>query len=289
MNRHTRLKIAEETVAILRTGHYTTASGAHVEIERALRDSVAKTWLVRPGDWSAVLEKGRATRPHAKPARIEVTPEATLAACQRLVVEEGVDAVAALNFASAKNPGGGFLSGSQAQEESLARSSGLYSTLLAAPDYYAVNRRCSSLLYTDHAIFSPAVPVFRDDDGELLAQPYMTSFITMPATNAGAISRGQADAARIADVMRHRMHCVFALAAATGQRALVLGAWGCGVFRNDPEQIASLFATCLAADQPWRSRFERIVFAVYDTTPHGANRAPFERHFASTLTKRGAR
>jgi len=76
-----------------------------------------------------------------------------------------------------------------------------------------------------------------------------------------------------------RINYVFALAASTGHRALVLGAWGCGVFRNDPEQIASHFAGALGADHsPWRLCFDRIVFAVLDTSLAGTNRRPFERH-----------
>ncbi|MFR3753045.1 MAG: TIGR02452 family protein [Enterocloster sp.] len=69
---------------------------------------------------------------------------------------------AVLNFASAKNPGGGFINGAMAQEESLAASSCLYKTLTAHETYYRMNRACSTMIYTDHAIFSPDVVFFRD-------------------------------------------------------------------------------------------------------------------------------
>ncbi|MCP4113573.1 MAG: TIGR02452 family protein [Desulfobacteraceae bacterium] len=49
---------------------------------------------------------------------IEVTTESTLEAAHRLIKEYNCNHIACLNFASAKNPGGGFSSGSQAQEES---------------------------------------------------------------------------------------------------------------------------------------------------------------------------
>ncbi|HVT71393.1 MAG TPA: TIGR02452 family protein [Trebonia sp.] len=51
------------------------------------------------------------------------------------------------------------------------------------------------------------------------------------------------------------------MAAAHGHRTLVLGAWGCGVFRNDPAVVATAFAGHLDRT---RGRFDRVVFAVYD-------------------------
>ena len=66
-----------------------------------------------------------------------------------------------LNFASARNPGGGFLRGAKAQEEDLCRCSGLYETLLECPTYYSVNRHQKSMMYTDHIIYSPKVVFFR--------------------------------------------------------------------------------------------------------------------------------
>lgn len=83
--------------------------------------------------------------------------------------------VLCLNFASAKKPGGGFLKGSQAQEESLARASGLYSCLLQAPTYYKANRSSNRRgIYEDLIIYSPEVPVFRDDNDALIRAPWNT-------------------------------------------------------------------------------------------------------------------
>lgn len=278
MNRQTRTRLAEQTLQILQSGGYQDSSGKHVTIADSLRASVEGTRLIRPSDWQSIVQQACEAPTTASNASIEITSESTLAALQRLAVEEGCEQVVALNFASAKNPGGGFLSGSQAQEESIARSSGLFATLRAADDYYQANRKCDSKLYTDHAIFSPRVPVFRHGDGELLERPYMASFITMPAVNAGAIERGSPDMARVAAVMEHRINCVLALAAAMEQRALVLGAWGCGVFQNDPDVIASLFARALSEPSSWRAGFSRIVFAVFDASADGINRLPFEQH-----------
>jgi uncharacterized protein (TIGR02452 family) len=283
MKRTTRASLAFETLTILGSGNYIGPAGRKVDIAESLGESVRNTQLIRPGDWQGVISRAMSL-PAGAAAKIEVTPETTLTAARRLAVDEHRDDVAVLNFASAKNPGGGFIGGSQAQEESLARSSGLYATLQAAPEYYDANRKCGSMSYTDHAILSPGVPVFRDDDGALLNAPYLTTFITMPAVNVGAMGQRDADHDRVESVMRHRIECVLALAAATGHGSLVLGAWGCGVFRNDPEMIASLFANSLSKGGSWRNRFERIIFAIFGTGSAISNRAPFERHFGRGMS-----
>jgi len=105
----------------------------------------------------------------------------TLAGGRRLEAIVGGHRTAALNFASAKHPGGGFLTGAQAQEESLARASALYPCLEQQKGYYDANRRHHSLLYTDHLIVSPRVPVFRDDQGTLLEVPWEMTILTAPA------------------------------------------------------------------------------------------------------------
>src|SRR5262249_38608560 len=154
------------------------------------------------------------------------------------VLSEGEGSVAALNFASAKDPGGGFLNGSQAQEESLARSSALYASLLRGWEFYDRHRASPSCLYLDAMIVSPGCPVFRDDDGTLLEEPQLVTIITSPALNAGAAADNRPEELpRIPEVFRRRSEYGLALAASQGANRLVLGAWGCGVFRNDPAVV----------------------------------------------------
>ena len=269
MKRHDRARIAQETLEIINAGFYTSPNGRWIDLAPLIRTSVDQTRLICPNEWPGIHRHIQPKDHSSQRATVEVTSESTLAALYRLIVNEGKERVAALNFASAKNPGGGFLGGSQAQEESLARSSALVASLGAAPDYYASNRKCDTLLYTDHAIYSPTVPVFRDDDGRLLEHPYVASFITMPAVNAGAIPKDSPDADRVASVMKHRIECVLALAAS------------CGVFRNDPNRIASLFADVLREGSVWQHCFHQIVFAVYDTSSDGNNRQAFNLHFGT--------
>jgi uncharacterized protein (TIGR02452 family) len=119
------------------------------------------------------------------------------------------------------------------------------------------------------------VPVFRDDDGDLLDAAYHVSLLTAAAPNRGAVPRNRAGQATAALARRARR--VLAVAAAHGHRHLVLGAWGCGVFRNDPATAADAFADALA-DGP--GRFDRVVFAIWDQATGSPNRAVFAARFA---------
>jgi uncharacterized protein (TIGR02452 family) len=70
----------------------------------------------------------------------------------------------------------------------------------------------------------------------------------------------------IPEVFRRRSEYVLALAASRQVRRLVLGAWGCGVFRNDPRLVAAVFSDHLLKGA-WNGRFEKVVFSVFDTSP----------------------
>ncbi|MFY1687708.1 TIGR02452 family protein [Plantactinospora sp. WMMB782] len=242
--------IAQETVAAAERGSYRTEQGVEVAIGDEVSRAVAGTRLHLPD------EALPAPEPLAGPPTVEVTDESSLAACRRLDGDR-----ACLVFASARNPGGGFLNGAQAQEESIARASALYPCLRAARDFYLAHRADPYLGYSDRVVHSPAVPVFRDDRGTPLPAPYPVSFLTSAAPNLAAMRRNQPD--RLGDVpaiLRRRAARVLAVAAGYGHRQLVLGAWGCGVFGNDPATVAEAFAGALRAS-PW---FERVVFAVLD-------------------------
>jgi uncharacterized protein (TIGR02452 family) len=206
-----------------------------------------------------------------------VTPESTQVAARRLVEDEGVEDLVLLNFASAKNAGGGFINGARAQEEDLARCSALYPCLRAAPDYYEANRDPDvDALYTDHMIWSPSVPFFRVQNRDLLDRAFMASVITAPAPNAGVHRQRGGGESEVADVLRRRAGYVLALAEARGHTNLLLGAWGCGVFRNDPERVADAFG-CWLEDDRFAGRFAQVCFAILDRG--GATRAAFERRF----------
>jgi len=274
--RSARAEIARETQEILQRGRY-EVGGRTIDVSAALERAVARSIAYTPVDVDELLARAsRAVRSAARVPRIDVTGETTLQAGRRLL---GVTPrVLCLNFASARSPGGGFLSGARAQEESLCRASCLYATLIANAAYYDANRAHRDVLYTDWAIYSPGVPVIRDDAERLLEEPFDVSFVTMPAPNRGAMRRP--DEGAVEATLRRRVAAVLAIAARHEHDALVLGAWGCGAFRNDPVMVARTFREVL--DEPaYAGAFERVVFAVFEAPSDHGNRAAFEAAFGA--------
>jgi uncharacterized protein (TIGR02452 family) len=268
-------QIAAENEDIAAAGTYRTADGTDVEIAAALSAAVAGTRSYAADAFAALPgDAGQAAY-----TAIDVTGEDSIAAARRLLAA-GERHVAVLNFASARNPGGGYLNGATAQEEDLCRKSLLYTCLLAAPDYYAAHRAVRDPFYSHRLIYSPGVPVIRDSADRLTAPAALVDVITCAAPNAGIVLRdlpGRAD--EIAARLTERAGRVLAAASAHGAQALVLGAWGCGVFRNDPHQVAHAFRTHLLGGA-FEGRFARVAFAVYDRSAEQRNRRAFEAAFS---------
>jgi uncharacterized protein (TIGR02452 family) len=242
---------AAETITIVAQGGYRAGSGAWVDIADAVVGAVAGTRLHLPA------EPLPAPGPANPAPMVEITNESTLAAARRLG-----DATAALVFASARNPGG-FRTGARAQEEDIARASALHACLDNVPAFYAHHRADPDLRYSDRVIYSPQVPVFRDDTGWLLDHPHHPALITAAAPNVRAVVQNQPHLAEtVPAIMSGRTVRVLEVAAAHGHRRLVLGAWGCGVFGNAPHVVAQAFAAALHQID----RFDHVVFAVLDRT-----------------------
>ncbi|MER5428307.1 TIGR02452 family protein [Streptomyces sp. NPDC002588] len=259
--------IARETEEIVAAGAYRAPDGREVSLAAAVEAARAGTRMLGPGPVPV---------PEASPVTtaVEVTGESSLEAARRLADSP----VAVLNFASARNPGGGYLNGAQAQEEALCRGSALYACLLRVREFYDHHRAHRDPFYTDRVIHSPAVPVFRDDRGRLLGEPYTAGFLTSAAPNAGVVLRTAPERApELPRALAVRAERVLETAAAHGYRRLVLGAWGCGVFRNDPAQVAEAFRALLAPGGRFGRTFEHVVFGVLDRTPGTEVKAAFER------------
>lgn len=234
-------------------------------------------------DWRAAVNQADAAKRSLPPdaplpepgairypeTRVQVANVTTLVAARRLT--DPNDRVLALHFANGIHPGGGFLNGARAQEEVLCPSSALYATLYGDAMYAAHSVRPQPDS-TDWAILSPDVPVFRPDDGRPLDRPWSPSFLTCAAPYAPAIGQPLAG-----DLLQVRIHCALAIAEAYGYPALVLGAWGCGAFGNDPAHTARDFHGALAG--AFGGAFQGVVFAIADWSPGRRYLAPFRDPF----------
>ncbi|WEO93917.1 TIGR02452 family protein [Streptomyces sp. FXJ1.172] len=277
--------IAAETERIVAAGRYRAPDGREVSLGADIEAARAGTRMFGP-EPVPVRQPGdaRATEEAAAEGTVfEVTGESSLEAARRLAGAP----VAVLNFASARNPGGGYLNGAQAQEEALCRASALYTCLLTARSFYDHHRADRDPFYTHRVIHSPAVPVFRDDRGRLLAEPFRAGFLTAAAPNAGVVRRTAPERATgLPGALAVRAERVLETAAAHGYRRLVLGAWGCGVFQNDPAEVAGAFRALLGPGGRFARTFDHVVFGVLDRTPGATVREAFARAFAQSRQQR---
>jgi uncharacterized protein (TIGR02452 family) len=262
-------RLGKEAVQITQDGAYISANGVRVEIRESVRRSRQGTITYAPADHLPVTGHGQFT------TRIEVVNQTTLTAAQALI-DEGYS-TAALNFASATSPGGGFLHGARAQEEYLCRSSSLYESLYRSPMYLQQEFHHNPF-YADYVIYSPDVIVFRNDDHALLDEPYPLSILTSPAVHAKAVKQYMPERLPMIErAMASRVLKVLAAARHHGHDALVLGAWGCGAFGNDGHVIAGLFEEALSGN--FKGAFAQVMFAVTDWSPEERFIGPFYEVF----------
>jgi uncharacterized protein (TIGR02452 family) len=264
-------KMGMETVEILKQGFYQTANRKVIDIRKIVLKSVEGTVTYSPDKPLPIAAKGGST------LRVVIANTTSLSAT-RLLLAEGYSPTV-LNMASATHPGGGFLHGSRAQEEYLARSTSLFACL-TGNEMYSRRDFDTNPFYADYVIYSPHILIFRNDDGELMEEPYPCSILTSPAVQADAVHKYLPDRdGEIEGVMWNRILKVLAVASRYNHKALVLGAWGCGAFGNDGHMIARLFKTALTEN--FSGRFEQVIFAIADWSPELRFISPFVEEFSN--------
>lgn len=266
--------IAEQSLEIIRYGNY-EVEGRNIDVREKIANSVARTKTITPESLDKLIGQSLPEPLHTTEFEFRncTTMEAFIGAKDTMKT-------AVLNFASAKNPGGGFIGGASAQEESLARSSSLYATLIKDETMYRFNRGNDSYLYSDYMIYSPEVVFWMDDAGTYLDEPVTVDVITSPAPNKGAMiqNRRPEQLAELEAVFRKRIDKMLALALHEGVGCLILGAWGCGVFRNDTEDVARYFREIF--DAKYKGQFRKVIFAI-------AGRSKEQNTYSTFKTKFG--
>ena len=208
---------------------------------------------------------------------ITVTRHSTFEAAKKLHEAYPDKKIAVLNFASATNPGGGVVNGSNAQEECLCRCSTLYPTLTQKAmwdQYYSANRAEHNALHNDACIYSPGIVVFKSDDSFPVIMPekdwFIVDVISCAAPNLRKVVSNQynpesgkavqIEPEELFDLHLKRAKHIMTIAAANCVDLLVLGAFGCGAFCNEPNVVSEALIT--AADE-FAKCFDLIEFAVY--------------------------
>lgn len=258
--------LGRSAVQFARDGMYITQAGEKVDWQRSIQLACDSKVSIPP-----TQQLPWVPRPPFPETKIQVSNETTLAGAKRLLAQ-GLRPLA-LNFANGVVPGGGFLLGARAQEEALCRSSALYLTLADDP-MYAAHRLRALPDSTDWCIYSPDVPIFRSDSGSELTEPWLLSFITSAAPYAldpGIVNAG--------DLLQQRIIRVLEIARAYQYSTLVLGAWGCGAFGNDPLRTATDFRVALQTH--FQGVFSNILFAVADWSDDRKFLGPFRDVFSS--------
>jgi len=274
----THRRIAAETLDTIEKGFYVVDDVRH-DLSPRIELSKQQTLYYPPdsqlSNW--LTESSPSTPEPHPPTEISILEISTLEGARHLssinsANNSSPNKISILNFASAKNPGGGFISGAQAQEESIARSSTLYPTLMTstAQNFYKLHKRDPKGGYYSHAmIYSPHVVIFRDDNGGWTV-PLEVDVLTSPAVNAGlvrltfrGIVGGESEEGRIEKAMRERMARILFLFQNQGTKNIVLGSFGTGVFRNDVGTVARIWADLLGVKEArFKDTFERVVFAI---------------------------
>ena len=207
--------------------------------------------------------------------------------------------VCVLNFASATNPGGGVVNGSSAQEECICRCTTLYPCLNADAMwnvFYRPHRKAGNPLYNNDCIYTPNVCVFKSDidfpESMLRDAWWNVNILTCAAPNlrerpsnamnpcAGNVA-AKITKAELEKLLTSRVRRIFEIAVANGNEVLILGAFGCGAFRNPPEVGAKVFNKVM---QEFLGYFDVIEYAVYHTEREKWNYEAFKRFIVDSVS-----
>ena len=255
-------------------------------LKKAVADSTANQKLIKETE---TIDAGKTE--YEKDAKITVSTKRSYAAAEAYKDKK----VCVLNFASASNPGGGVEKGASAQEECLCRTSTLYFSLNTKEmwdGFYGPHRRMRNPIHNDDIIYTPDVVVFKTDTDKPVRRKeeewFKVDVISCAAPNlrnmpSNSYNSGDGDLpARPTDdelyqIQFRRFKRILEVAAAMKEEVLILGAFGCGAFENNPSVVAK---AAKDAVELYKKNFEVIEFAVFCTPDRKENYEAFRKAFA---------
>lgn len=271
-------EVWENTKEVVEAGKYILPDGRVITLN-------SQAWHIRSTfysrEFTAYFEPLK-----TKPV-ISVVPDDCLDTAHKWV-NEGLN-VSVLNLASRRNPGGGVQKGSSAQEEYLFRCSDYYKFLYRYASYaeeYGLkpSRHQYPMDKNFGGIYTPSVTVFRESQErgyKYTAYPWRVNMIAVAGINQPdtiTVDGQERLTAKMVDGTKNKIRTIFRIACEQGQRNLVLGALGCGAFKNPPEHVAELFRDVINEEE-FAGAFLRLCFAVKSShsSGHGRNYNAFKK------------
>ncbi|KAJ6510841.1 hypothetical protein C8R45DRAFT_965346 [Mycena sanguinolenta] len=272
------VEIAHDTLAAVKRGSYTVDLSTETHTLPDLASVNSSTIYFGPDaleDWQTAVAPKRSTSTEF------VIYQATTLEGIRFCINPSSSAsnhphISVLNFASGTSPGGGFLGGARAQEETLARSSNLHSSLssAAALPFYSAHRTSKDPRSSHAMVLTPNVRFVRDDAGAWVA-PADVDVLTSAAVNVNNLRKSLRIpeegplpghiSTDVSSIMRERMARILCAMARSGAEEVILGSFGTGAFRNNVEFVAQTWADLLCGEQaPFRDVFRKVIFAIVD-------------------------
>lgn len=283
MKREDYKKIANETIRICKEKKYLMDNKKIILEEMKMMETIAyspKELERKLGETIHTIQSVTKENPSRKEHRITVEEMDTLVAATKFL--EIGECPVVLNFANPYVPGGKFLEGTIAQEESICQRTTLYASLTSntAKNMYEYNQIASSPLYTDYMLYSPNVYLIRDEAYELIPPRNVFSVITAAAVSIthAAMNEPQYN---IDQAMLERIRKILTIAILHKKRTIILGAWGCGAYGNSPDSVSRYFEQVLIREG-FLNFFDHVMFAIKDTTKDKKNLRTFQNVFLQT-------
>lgn len=185
---------------------------------------------------------------------IDIKNEDCIDACVRIILLYPDSRVGLLNMASDLSPGGGVVKGARAQEEDICRRTTLYPTL--------TQQRYP--LASDEVVYTPNVKIVKESDySRCLSLVNIAGIVSAAALRRPVLNDLGELNQRDKDLLKNKVRMVLETFEYHKMDHIVLGAWGCGAFRNPPKQVAEIFREILNEFD-----FRRVTFAIATPWAH---------------------